>query len=165
MAGKTEGNLKEAFAGESQANQKYLAFSTIADKEGYSQVAKLFRAAAAAESVHARNHLMVMAQIKETRNNIKAAIDGEMHEKQVMYPEFITAAEAEGNDDAAETFKFALAVETIHADLYQKALDNLGKNETVDYWVCGGCGNTVEKEPPDKCPICGAPRSMFKLIS
>lgn len=165
MADKTEKDLQEAFGGESQANRKYLAFAKKADKEGYGQVARLFRAAAEAETVHAHNHLRVMGEVKETEENLQTAINGELHEKQTMYPAFIADAQAEGDADAVQTFQYALAVEGIHANLYQKALDNLGKNEEMDYWVCGGCGNTVEKEAPEKCPICGAPRSTFRLIS
>lgn len=165
MTEKTDKNLEDAFAGESQANRKYLAFAKKADKEGYGQVARLFRAAAEAETVHAHNHLRVMGEVKETEENLQAAINGELYEKQTMYPEFVADANAEECSDAAQSFRYALAVEGIHANLYQKALDNLGKNEEMDYWVCGGCGNTVEKEAPEKCPICGAPRSMFKLIS
>lgn len=165
MAGKTEENLKGAFAGESQANRMYLAFAKKADKEGYGQVAKLFRAAAEAETVHALHHLKVMGTVKGTAQNLEAAIGGETHENEVMYPKFVAEAQTEGNADAVETFEHAMKVEGIHAGLYKKALQNLGRNESVEYWVCGHCGNTVENEAPEKCPICGAPRSMFKHIS
>ncbi len=161
---RTEKNLQEAFAGESQANRKYLAFAKKAEEEGYPQVAKLFRAAAEAETVHAHNHLRVLGGIKSTKENLEAAISGESYEFQNMYPQMIEDAEAEGNDEARRTFVFANEVEKIHAELYRKALENLGKNEEVDYYVCQVCGNTVEGSAPDTCPICGAKKEMFKKI-
>jgi rubrerythrin len=160
----TMDNLKEAFAGESQANRKYLAFAKKADEEGYAQVAKLFRAAADAETVHAHAHLGVMKGVGSTEDNLHQAIDGETEEFESMYPGMMEEAKSEGNDAAYQSFAYANAVEKIHAGLYQKALDNLGSNETVDYYVCQYCGNTVEGEAPDKCPICGAPKNMFKKI-
>jgi rubrerythrin len=164
MMTKTEKNLQEAFAGESQANRKYLAFAKKAEEEGYPQVAKLFRAAAAAETIHAHNHLREMGGIKSTKENLEAAISGESYEFQNMYPQMIADAKEEGNDSAIRTFNFANEVEKVHAELYRKALENLGKNETVDYFVCQVCGNTVEGEAPDTCPICGAKKEMFKKI-
>jgi rubrerythrin len=158
-------NLKDAFAGESQANRKYLAFAKKADEEGFNQVAKLFRAAAEAETVHAHNHLKVMGGIKSTKENIQEAVGGETHEFTRMYPQMIDEAKKEGNKQALQSFEIASKVEKIHADLYQKALNNLGKNESVDYYVCQVCGNTVEKAAPDKCPICGASKSQFTKVS
>jgi len=158
-------NLKNAFAGESQANRKYLAFAKKAEDEGFKQVAKLFRAAAEAETVHAHAHLRVMGGVRSTKENVQAAIGGETHEFTKMYPQMIDEAKKEGNKQALQSFEFANKVEKIHAELYQKALNNLGKNEAVDYYVCQVCGNTVEKAAPDKCPICGAAKSMFIKIS
>lgn len=161
----TQDNLKEAFAGESQANRKYLAFAEKADQEGYNQVARLFRAAAAAETVHALNHLRVMGGVESTADNLKSAIDGETAEFRDMYPAFIEQAKKEKASDAVIlTFDVANKVERIHAGLYKEALDNLGNNQEVDYYVCQICGNTVENRPPDKCPICNAPKEMFKKI-
>ncbi len=160
----TMDNLKEAFAGESQANRKYLAFAKKADEEGYVQVAKLFRAAADAETVHAHAHLRVMKGIGSTDENLKQAIGGETEEFKAMYPRMMEEAKKEGEDAAHMSFANANAVEEIHAGLYQKALDNLGKNKETDYYVCQVCGNTVEGEAPDKCPICGAPKKMFRKI-
>jgi rubrerythrin len=160
----TMDNLKEAFAGESQANRKYLAFAKKADEEGYAQVAKLLRAAAEAETVHAHNHLLVMGGIGSTEENLKAAISGEEEEFEEMYPDFIKEAEKEGNKNAVWTFDVANQVEEIHADLYKKALKALGNNNEVDYYVCGHCGNTVENEAPDVCPICGALKKDFMKI-
>ncbi|MHC4267082.1 MAG: rubrerythrin family protein [Planctomycetota bacterium] len=161
----TNEDLQNAFAGESQANRKYLAFAKKAEDEGFVQVAKLFRAAAEAETVHAHNHLRVMGGIKSTKENIEEAIEGETHEYTKMYPEMILQAEKEENKKAVNSFDIANKVESIHASLYQKALDNLGKNESVDYYVCQICGNTVENSAPDKCHICGAPASKFTKIS
>jgi rubrerythrin len=162
--GKTEQHLKDAFAGESQANRKYLAFAAQADKEGHPAVARLFRAAALAETVHAHAHLRVLGGIKDTAANLREAIGGETHEFEKMYPQMIADAEAEGNAAAARSFRYANAVEKIHAALYQQALAELGKNADAAYWVCGVCGNTVIGEPPDTCPICGAKRAAFTKV-
>jgi rubrerythrin len=161
---KTEKNLQDAFAGEAQANRKYLAFAKKAGEEGYKQIAKLFRAAADAETVHALNHLRELGGIKNTKENLKEAIGGETYEFESMYPHMIKEAEEEGKKRALISFNFANAVEKIHADLYKKALEAIGKNPEVDYHVCQVCGNTVEGDPPDKCPICGALKKMFKKI-
>ena len=157
-------NLKEAFAGESQANRKYLAFAKKADDEGFFQVARLFRAAAAAETVHAHNHLTVMEGIKGTEENLKEAIAGEVEEFKEMYPSFIKEAVDEKNEAAKWTFDVANKVEEIHASLYEKALQSLGENIEVTYYVCNFCGNTVEKEAPELCSVFGAPRKEFKKI-
>jgi len=157
-------NLKEAFAGESQANRKYLAFAKKADEDGFHQVARLFRAAAEAETVHAHNHLKVLKGINSTGDNLKAAIEGEVEEFKHMYPGFIEVAKEENNKEALWTFDVANQVEEIHAELYEKALNSLGNNIEVTYYVCNFCGNTVEKEAPELCPICGAPKSEFKKI-
>ncbi|EKF84856.1 rubrerythrin family protein [Methanobacterium formicicum] len=157
----TMDNLNEAFAGESKANRKYLAYAKKADEEGHPQVAKLFRAAAEAETVHAHNHLTVMSGIKTTEENLKDAIEGEIEEFEEMYPNFIEEAKADENEKAVWTFDVANQVEEIHAGLYQKALEALGNNEEVDYYVCRYCGNTVENEAPDVCPVCKALKSDF----
>lgn len=162
---KTEKNLEEAFAGESQANRKYLAFAKKADDEGFKEVAKLFRAAAEAETIHAHNHLRELKGIKSTKENLQEAVGGETHEFKSMYPGMIEEAKAEGNQGAVRSFQFANDVEKIHADLYQKALENLGKNEETDYWVCKVCGNTVEGEPPDECPVCKAKKMAFYKVA
>jgi len=161
---KTMNNLAEAFAGESQANRKYLAFAKKAEQDGFPQVAKLFRAAAEAETVHAHAHLREMGGIKTTKENLEAAIGGETHEFESMYPGMIEDAKAEGNQGALRSFMFANEVEKIHADLYKKALAALGNNADVEYYVCQVCGNTVENSAPDECPICGAKKQAFKKI-
>jgi rubrerythrin len=158
---KTEENLRDAFAGESQANRKYLAFAKKAEKDGYPQAAKLFRAAAEAETVHAHAHLRALGEIGSTLENLKVAVAGETHEFKNMYPDMIAAAKEEGNKSAERSFVFANEVEKIHAELYQKAIDNLDNLEEADYYVCSVCGMTVENEPPDKCPVCGAKASAF----
>ena len=158
---KSEQHLRDAFAGESQANRKYLAFAEKADKEGYSQAAKLFRAAAAAETVHAHAHLRVLKGVGATADNLKEAIAGETHEFKSMYPAMMEDAKAEDNKAAFRSFDYANAVEKIHAELYQKALDNLDTMETVDYYVCNVCGYTCESEAPDECPVCKAKKKAF----
>jgi len=160
----TEKNLKEAFAGESQANRKYLAFAKKAETQGHPQVAKLFRAAAAAETIHAHSHLRVLGEVGDTAANLKAAITGETHEFESMYPPMIATAEAEGNKAAVQTFTYANAVEKVHAQLYQKALDNLNALPEVDYYVCSVCGYTCESAPPDTCPVCKAKAKAFAKI-
>jgi rubrerythrin len=161
---KTEGNLHDAFAGESQANRKYLAFAKKAEQEGYKQVAKLFRAVAEAETVHAHNHLRELGGIKTTKDNLREAINGESYEFQKMYPRMIEDARAEGKGAAKKIFYWANEVEKVHADLYKKALENLGNNPEVDYYICKVCGYTAEGEAPDQCPVCKAKKKMFKKI-
>lgn len=158
---KTMENLQEAFAGESQANRKYLAFADKADKDGYPGVAKLFRAAAAAETVHAHAHLRAMKGIGATEDNLKEAVAGETHEFKDMYPQMIVDAEAENEAQALRSFQYANEVEKVHADLYQKALDNLGEQTEVEYYVCSVCGYTCENEAPDQCPVCKAGKKAF----
>jgi rubrerythrin len=158
---KTEKNLLEAFAGESQANRKYLAFAKQAERDGYPQVAKLFRAAAEAETVHAHAHLRTLGGVRSTAENLKEAISGETYEFTKMYPAMIEDAKEEGNKAAERTFTYANKVEKVHASLYQKALDNLEVFEEKDYYVCSVCGYTCENDPPEKCPVCGAKTSAF----
>ncbi|MDJ0781215.1 MAG: rubrerythrin family protein [Desulfosarcinaceae bacterium] len=158
---KTDKNLMDAFAGESQANRKYLAFAEKADAEGYAQAARLFRAAAAAETVHAHSHLKVAGGINGTAENLKAAISGETFEFTDMYPDMITAAEEEGNKAAVRSFTYANEVEKVHADLYQKAFENLDQQADVTYYVCSVCGYTCEDDVPDICPVCKAKAKAF----
>jgi rubrerythrin len=161
---KTEENLKEAFAGESQANRRYLAFAKQAENEGHPQVAKLFRAAAEAETVHAHAHLKALGGVGSTEDNLRAAIAGETHEFKNMYPDMIKAAEEEGRKAAERSFRFANEVEEVHAGLYQNALDNLDGLEECDYYICPVCGYTVEKEPPEVCPVCSAKGKLFYKV-
>ena len=158
---KTLDHLKEAFAGESQANRKYLAFSKKADEEGFQQAARLFRAAAEAETVHALAHLDAMKGVKSTGENLQEAINGETFEFKNMYPGMIKRAEKEGHEEAKMSFDNANKVEAIHADLYQKVLNNIDTDMKIVYHVCQICGNTVENEAPDVCPVCGSPKEKF----
>ncbi|WP_147822284.1 rubrerythrin family protein [Salidesulfovibrio onnuriiensis] len=161
---KTLTNLKDAFAGESQANRKYLAFAAKADTEGLPQVAKLFRAAAEAETIHAHAHLRLMKGIGSTAENLQAAIDGETYEFESMYPEMIEDAKAEGERAAERYFGFANKAEEVHAEYYSKALSQMDKLEDVDYYICSVCGHIHENEPTGNCPICGAaPKAYFKV--
>jgi rubrerythrin len=164
----TAENLWAAFAGESQANRKYLAFAKKAESDGYPHIARLFRAAAEAETVHAHAHLRVLGGVKTTEQNLKAAIAGEADEFQSMYPEFLAQAQKEGNKPAEISIKNALAVEKIHYELYTGALEAFKSGKDLSsgaIFVCGVCGNTVNGKAPDKCPVCGAPKERFCEIA
>jgi rubrerythrin len=160
----TLNNLKDAFAGESMANRKYLAFAKKAEQDGYPQVAKLFRAAAEAETVHAHTHLRVMGGINTTEDNLKAAIDGEGYEFTEMYPRFIAEASADTEKAAIKAFKHASAVEEVHQYYYKQALDAVTTGKDLpnrSYYICPVCGDTFIDELPDKCPVCGTARDRF----
>ena len=157
---KTLENLMEAFAGEAQANRKYLAYSKKAEKEGKTNAAKLFRAAADAETIHALKHFEVAGKIGSTSDNLKDGVKGETHEYKEMYPDFVKEAEVEGNKAALMSFTFAMKAEEVHAGLYQEALENLDQTEEVFYYLCTVCGN-IEKLQPEKCSICGVPGAKF----
>jgi len=157
---KTLENLMKAFAGEAEANRKYTAYAKAAEKEGKLNAAKLFRAAADAETIHALRHFEVAGKIGSTADNLKDGVAGETYEYKNMYPDFVKEAEAAGNKAAARTFTFAMKAEEVHARLYQDALDNLDQTEEVFYYLCPICGN-IEKSVPDKCSICGYPGDKF----
>ena len=165
---KSEDGLKTAFAGESQANRKYLAFSKKAEQEGFPGVARLFHAAAAAaETVHAHNHLRVLGGIKSTTDNLKEAIEGEFYEFTKMYPEFIKEAKNDGNESAERSFNYANEVEKVHHELFKKALELLenGKDlENKPMYVCSVCGYTHQGDPPETCPVCNSPKKVFNKI-
>ncbi len=163
----TEQNLQNAFAGESMANRKYLAFAKKADADGFPQIAKLFRAAAEAETVHALAHLRALNGVKSTEENLTEAVAGEGFEFTEMYPPYLKAAKDEGHKAAEVSFRNAMAVEKIHHDLYEEALTSIKEDRDLpahDIYVCGICGNTVKGEPPEKCPICGVPKQMFRKV-
>ena len=164
----TKENLAAAFAGESQANRKYLAFARQAEIDGFPQVAKLFRAAAHAETVHAHAHLRAMGGIHKTAENLQVAIEGEGFEFQNMYPPYLAGAQKEGDRMAEVSFRNALAVEEIHHDLYSQALAAVkggGDLTARQVYVCEICGNTVYDHAPDKCPVCNVPKERFTLIA
>ena len=157
---KTLDNLMEAFAGESLANRKYLAYSKKAEKDGKINAAKLFKAASDAETLHALKHFEVAGKIHSTAENLKDAVAGETHEYKEMYPDFVKEAEAEANKAALMSFTFAMKAEEVHAKLYQEALENLDQAEEVFYYLCPVCGN-IEKSRPEKCSICGVAGDKF----
>jgi rubrerythrin len=161
----TKGNLKAAFAGESQAHMKYLAFAAQAEKDGFANVARLFRAVSYAEQVHATSHLKTMGGIMSTKDNLAAAVDGETFEVTRMYPEYMATAREQGEKTAERSMNWALEAEKIHRKMYAEAKAAVDKGADLqigDIWICGVCGYTVEGEPPDKCPVCGARRDQFK---
>jgi rubrerythrin len=164
---KVEDDLKVAFAGESQANRKYLAFAEQAEKDGLKQIAKIFKGAAAAETVHAHNHLRAMGGIKSTIENINAAIEGEHYEFSQMYPEMLKNAKTEKNKNAERSFNFANEVEKVHYKLYENALKAVEAKKDLDpkpVHVCSVCGMTIEGDAPDECPVCKAKKEKFIKI-
>lgn len=168
MGDKTLEDLKNAFAGESQANRKYLAFASVADKEGKPGVALLFRAVAEAETAHAHNHFKLFGLKDTTIENLKEAITGENHEVTTMYPAMLEHAEEEGEAKAKRTFEWALAAEKIHEKMYIEALDAVAEGEDINVdkiSVCGLCGHTVFGDPPDSCPVCNAAKKIFKILT
>ena len=165
--GETKKNLEAAFAGESQANRKYLEFAKKADEDGHKGIGRLFRAAAAAENVHAHNHLNVLKGVQGTLDNLKAAYEGEHHEFSAMYPEFLEAAKKENDKEALQTFYWANEVEKVHGQLYQKAIDSLKAGKDIaanSFYVCQRCGYTAENGAPDACPVCGAGKELFTKV-
>lgn len=157
---KTLKNLMEAFAGESQANRKYLAYSKKAEKDGKLNATKLFKATSDAETLHALKHFEVAGKVGSTADNLKDGVAGETFEYKEMYPDFVKIAEEEGNKAALASFTFAMKAEEVHAKLYQDALENIDQTEEVFYYLCPVCGN-IEKVRPDKCSICGVPGKKF----
>jgi rubrerythrin len=165
MHNMTEANLKSAFAGESQAHMRYVIFADKAEEEGYPNVAKLFRAIAYAERVHAANHLNALAMINTSASNLQEAIDGETFEVQEMYPAYKAVADLQDEKRASRSMNWALEAEKIHAGMYEQARQAVlsGKDPEVgDVYICETCGWTVEGQPPDKCPVCGAKREKFR---
>jgi rubrerythrin len=162
---KTTENLKDAFAGESQAGRKYTAFAKKAEAEGYLQIAKLFRAAAMAESIHAINHLKAFGGVGSTVENLNAAIAGENYEVVSMYPPMIAQAEADGDKKAVTSLKWAYEVEKVHEALYRYALEHMDPNAPVlEYYVCPFCGYTHAGKFEGKCPVCDTPAEKFEKV-
>lgn len=159
----TTDHLKEAFAGESQAHQKYRSFAARAEKDGFPNIARLFRATAEAERVHADGHLKALDGISSTADNLKAAMSGETYETEEMYPPMVRQAEAEGHK-ARRMFGYALAAEAVHAGLYERALNAVLRGEDLtesNVYYCPVCGHVECGERPDTCPICGAKGTAF----
>ena len=158
-------SLEEAFAGESMAHMKYTIFAEVAEKEGKKNIARLFRAIAYAEFVHAKNHARNLGYIKNTEENLQTAIDGETFEVEDMYPAYITLAEYFGEKGASVSINYALSAEKIHAEMYGEAKNKAEKGEDIeekDIYICPICGYTyIGDEPPEKCPVCGAPKEKF----
>lgn len=162
---KTEEFLRTAFAGESQTNRRYLAFALKAEQEGHLQVARLFKAAAESETVHAHNYLKALRGVRETKDNLSEAISVENNAFKKIYPEMVEAARNEGESEAEDFFRYALESERIHAQLFQKLSDTLGNTrESYPYFVCPVCGHTAKKSPPEICPICGIKAPGYKKI-
>lgn len=159
----TTKNLKEAFAGESQANQKYRAFAKKAEKEGFANIARLFQATAEAERIHAEGHLKALEGIGSTADNLQVAIDGETYEFEEMYPPMVEQAEAEEHKPAKRMFKYATEAEAVHAKLYAMALEAVqqGKDLDVDFYLCPICGYIEFGKPTDPCPICKTKPEKF----
>lgn len=159
----SEKNLRDAFAGESQANRKYLAFAKQADIEGFKGIARLFRATAEAETIHAHSHLKALGDVKSTAENLKSAVDGETYEFESMYPNYIEEAKTEGNKEALRSFHLANEAEKVHADLYKKALNELS-TEDFEVYLCPVCGHVEIGKAPEKCPICGVPAAKYLKV-
>lgn len=163
----TTENLMTAFAGESQANQKYRAFAKKAEKEGFVNIARLFRTTAEAERIHAEGHLKALDKVSSTADNLQEAINGETHEFQDMYPPMVAQAEAESHK-AKVMFKFAVKAEAVHAELYRQALEAVQKGidlEVTGFYLCPVCGHIELTAPPEKCPICGAKSHIFEQVA
>jgi rubrerythrin len=161
----TEDNLKQAFSGESQAHMRYLIFADQAEKEGKVNLARLFRAIAYAEQVHATNHYRELGEIKDSSGNLQTCIDGETYEVEEMYPAYKKVAELQGEEGAVRSTHYALEAEKIHAEMYKQAKEKAKEGKDVamgSVYICPVCGYTVEKDSPEKCPICSAPRRMFR---
>lgn len=161
---RTMKNLEAAFSGESQANRKYLAFASKADEEGFHQAAKLFRAAAEAETIHAHTHMRSMGMIKSTAENLDSAIAGETYEFETMYPGFIEDAKKENATQAERSFRLANEAEKVHAELYVKARAALGTEDKLDYFLCTVCGHIAEGGAPESCPLCGAKQQAYRQV-
>lgn len=160
----TRDNLKTAFDGEARAFMRYIAYANAATRDGYKQTARLFRALAEAEKIHALNHLAALGEVADSESNLISAIDGETYEYTQMYPSFLTQAEREGDHRAAISFKGAMAAEKVHGNLLKKALEKLGKSKEFEFYVCAVCGHVSLGDAPDKCPGCGASSEKFSKV-
>lgn len=161
---KTDENLKQAFAGESQASMRYMAFAEKADAEGYPGTARLFRAAARAEMVHALSHLRALGAVNVTAQNVETAVQGESFEFNEMYPAMVKDAVEEDKIEARYSLEYAMSIEMIHAKLFKKALAEEEVNATAMFYVCPVCGYTVRGKAPKKCPYCGVDETRFSEV-
>jgi rubrerythrin len=164
MTDQTTKNLKEAFAGESQASRRYLAYARKAEEEGFSNLARLFRAIAESETVHAINHLKCVNGVRSSLENVEEAFKGEKEEYTGMYPMFMDQAKRDINNEALTSFYWANEAEQVHADFYERAMESLKQGQDIqvgELHLCKVCGYTLEGSPPDKCPVCGESRDMF----
>lgn len=160
----TQANLKAAFAGESQAHMRYLIFADRAERDGRPNVARLFRAIAFAEQIHATKHYRTLGEIKDTSQNLQVAINGETYEVEEMYPAYKAVAELQGEKGAVQATDWALQAEQVHATMYRRAKEAVDSGADVslgDIYICEVCGHTTETLP-DKCPVCGAPRERYR---
>lgn len=161
----TEDNLKAAFAGESQAHMRYMIFSEKAEAEGFPNIARLFKAISHAERVHATNHFNALSLVRDSSDNLQAAIDGETYEVNDMYPAFNAVAQLQNEKSALQSINYALQAEKIHANMYQKAKQAAESGRDIQLgpmFICSVCGHTVEGEAPEKCPVCGASKEKFR---
>jgi rubrerythrin len=166
MSGKTEKNLAYAFAAESKAAARNDAFARKAEAEGYVQVGRLFRAVSEAESVHARRYLMLMrGKVKSTEENLEAAFNNEIRANVEEYPKLIKDASDEGIDNVAKVFSQARDVESLHSQLYKKAMNDMLAERESEYHVCQVCGYIAEGEAPETCPVCGSVKGKFKKVT
>lgn len=166
MTDVTQKNMKEAFSGESQANRRYLAFAEKAAEENFTNMARLFRAVAKSETIHAMNHLKALGGVKSTVENVEAALKGEVDEYTSMYPMFMDQAKKDANNDALRSFFWANEAEKTHGVFYERALEKIKQGEDPELkelYICSVCGYTVEGAPPDKCPTCGKGKDKFIL--
>jgi len=164
MKEKTANNVHTAFVGEAKANQRLLMYAKKAEEEGLPQIAHLFRAVAAAEAVHSRRHFALLEAVADTQTNLERAFQSETAVNGVHYPEMMRQAEEDGEQTAALVFSQARDVEEEHANLYKRALNDLIAQRFTEYYVCTVCGHIAEREPPEKCPICGALKSKFEKV-
>ncbi len=165
MKERTANNVHDAFVGEAKAFQRLLAFAKKAEDEDLPQIAHLFRAVAAAEGVHSRRHFALLESVADTQSNLERAFQSENAVNGVHYLKMVQEAEQDDEEGAVLVFSQARDIEAEHAKLYRKALDHLIAQRSTDYYVCTICGHIAEREPPETCPVCGAPRSRFEKIS
>lgn len=163
----TKANLEAAFAGESQAHMKYLIYADQAEKDGFPNVARVFRANAYAEQVHATGHFKVLKKLGDTTANLQDGINGENFEVEEMYPAYMAVAELQDERGAVRSTKWAREAEKVHAEMYadaKKSVESLSDSDVQKVYVCSVCGWTGVGEHPDNCPLCNAKKEFFKIF-